>query len=70
MTSTEITDAMKHHSPVRCDGISYQEIKEYVLWYDDKNQRRLSAVLLDRNGNCTVRVPAERVKLDKNGGKS
>lgn len=69
MTSAQIDAAMRRRCTVLCGGIRYDRITEYVSWYDDSGQRRLSAVLLDQNGNCTVRVPEERVELDENGGK-
>ena len=61
MTSAEIDAAMRRRRPVMHGGIWYDRIVEYVSWYDEKGRRQLSAVLLDRSGNCTVRVPAEMV---------
>ena len=61
MESKQIDVAMRNRLPVICDGIQYDRILEYVCWYDDKKQRRLSVVLQARN--CTVRVPADKVEL-------
>lgn len=61
MTSAEIDTAMRRRCPVMYGGIRYDRIAEYVSWYDEKGRRQLSVVLLDRSGNCTVRVPAERI---------
>lgn len=63
MTGAQIDAAMRRRCPVLCGGIRYDRITE-----DDSGQRLLSAVLLDQNGNCTVRVPAESVELDEDGG--
>lgn len=63
MTSEHIHFAMKHRSPVVHNGIRYDRITEYVSWYNDKGQHRLSVVLLDAKGNCTVRVPADKVEF-------
>lgn len=60
MTSIEIDTAMRRSCPVMYGGIRYDRIAEYVSWCDEKGMRHLSAVLLDRSGNCTVRVPADR----------
>ena len=62
MDSRQIDRAMRERVPVRCGGIPYRRIVEYVSWYDGKKIRHLSAVLLDWNSNCTVRVPAELVE--------
>ena len=61
MTSAEIDAAMRDRLPVVYDGVRYDRIQEYVAWYDERNRRRLSVVLLARN--CTVRVPANKVEL-------
>ena len=61
MTSAEIDAAMRDRLPVVYDGVRYDRIQEYVAWYDERNRRRLSVVLLACN--CTVRVPANKVEL-------
>lgn len=61
MTSAEIDAAMRDRLPVVYDGVRYDRIQEYVAWYDERNRRRLSVVLLARN--YTVRVPANKVEL-------
>ncbi len=60
MDSKEIDTAMRLRTPVQCGGQRYERILEYVSWYDNQGKRRLSAVLLD--GNCSVRVAAEKVR--------
>lgn len=70
MTSAEIDTAMRSRCPVVYNGITYRRITEYISWYDAAGQHKLSAVLLDQNGKCTVRVAAERVELYENGGKN
>ena len=61
MDSTQIHNAMRKRLPVKCDGIKYDRILEYVSWFDGNNKHHLSAVLL--SGRNSVRVPAEKVEL-------
>ena len=63
MDSQQIHHAMKMRLPVVYEGIRYERIIEYVSFYDNKGMRRLSVVLLDRNENSTIRVPADKVEL-------
>lgn len=63
MDSKQITEAMRRKLPVVFDGIAYQRITEYILWYDSTNARRTSVTLLDKNSNGIVRAPADRVAL-------
>lgn len=63
MDSKAIDRAMKARVPVLFGGVRYARILEYVSWYNDKGQHRLSVVLLDAKGNCTVRVPADKVEF-------
>lgn len=62
MDSKEIHAAMKNRLPVVYEGVRYDRILEYTSWYDDKGVHRLSVVLHGRN--CTMRVPADRVKME------
>lgn len=62
MTSKEIDEAMKNRAPVFYNGDEYRRILEYVSWYDDNGKRRLSVVLLAKQGNYSVRVPADKVE--------
>lgn len=62
MNSAEIDHAMKHRLPVVYNEIRYDRIVEYVLWYNNYGDRKLSIGLLDQNGKCVVRVPAEKVE--------
>lgn len=68
MDSKQITEAMRRKSPVVFDGIAYQRITEYILWYDASNARRTSVTLLDKNNNSIVRAPADRVALAEKEG--
>ena len=62
MDSNQIKDAMRNQTPVMHRGIRYAKIQEYVCWCDEQRFFRLSAVLLDQNGKCLVRVPAKDVE--------
>lgn len=67
MTSKEIDTAMKNHTPVWYNGTRYKRILEYISWYDNNSNRNLSVVLLAEQGNYSVRVQADKVKMeDKN----
>ena len=61
MDSAQIDAAMRNKLPVVCEGKRYDCIKEYISWYDDRNVRRLSVVLLQ--GRTSYRVPADKVEL-------
>lgn len=61
MDSKAIHDAMRKRLPVKCDGVRYERILEYVSWYDDEGRHKLSAVLL--SGRYSMRVPADKVEL-------
>lgn len=61
MDSKQIDAAMRDRLPVIFDGIQYDRILEYVCWYNEKKQRKLSVVL--QGNNWTVRAPASKVEL-------
>lgn len=63
MDSKQIDTAMREKTPVTCDGIQYKRIVEFISWYDNLGNHRLSVVLLEKNGRNTVRVPADKVEL-------
>ncbi len=69
MDSKQIDTAMRNRTPVIYNGERYARILEYVLWYDKQGKRQLSVVLLDEQGNYSVRVTADKVELveGKNG---
>lgn len=48
MDSKQIAEAMRLKLPVRYNGITYQQITEYILWYDAAGTRRTSVSLLDK----------------------
>ena len=50
-------------SPLQQHGITYQQITEYILWYDAAGTRRTSVSLLDKNSHSITRAPADRVEL-------
>lgn len=62
MTSQQIDNAMRSRCPVVYNGITYRRVTEYISWYDNRGEHQLSAVLLDANGKCTVRVLADKVE--------
>lgn len=64
MDSKQITKAMRDKTPVYYNGRKFERILEYVLWYDDKNNKKLSCVLLECNKHSSVRVPADKVYID------
>lgn len=51
MDSKQIAEAMRLKLPVRYNGITYQQITEYILWYDAAGTRRTSVSLLDKNSH-------------------
>lgn len=63
MDSKQIMEAMRLKLPVRHNGITYQRITEYILWYDEAGTRRTSVSLLDKNSNSITRAAADRVEL-------
>lgn len=63
MDSKQIAEAMRLKLPVRYNGITYQQITEYILWYDAAGTRRTSVSLLDKNSHSITRAPADRVEL-------
>ena len=65
MDSKQITKAMRYRTPVYYDGQKYERILEYVLWFDSKNSKRLSCVLLECNKHSSVRVPADKVYMEE-----
>lgn len=62
MESGQIDTAMRRKEPVVYNGRRYKRILEYISWYDNSGNRKLSVVLL-ADGNYTVRVPADKVEL-------
>lgn len=65
MNSKQIDEAMKNHTPVFYNGVKYRRILEYISWYDDSGNHKLSVVLLPMQDNCTVRVLAEQVTEER-----
>lgn len=61
MSSKEIDEAMRLKKPVKHNGIRYDYIAEYVLWYDIHGKRRLSLGLV--SGGTLMRVPADTVEV-------
>lgn len=48
---------------VRWEGRQYK-LLHYLAWRDERtDELKHSLVLLDKNGNSTVRVPAEQVEI-------
>ena len=63
MDSKQIDKAMREKLCVYHKGRRYEQILEYVMFYDYSGKRRLSVVL--KSGRCSIRVPAEDVYLEK-----
>lgn len=61
MNSKQIDTAMRLRLPVIYDGKRYDRIDEYISWYDNNGQRRLSCGLSLKQH--LYRVPAEKVEL-------
>lgn len=59
----ELIEAMRQKLPVMYNGAEYMRITKYILWFDDRGEKKLSAELLDKNGGSVVQVPADRVTL-------
>lgn len=60
MDSAQIDAAMRGREPVIYDGKRYDRITEYISWYDNNGNRRLSVNLL--HGRDSYRVPADKVE--------
>jgi len=65
MDSKAIDRAMRDRLPVMYEGRRYERISEYISWYTENKQHRLSVVLIERNGS--TRVPADKVELAEEG---
>lgn len=65
MDSKTIDRAMRDRLPVMYEGRRYERISEYISWYTENKQHRLSVVLIERNGS--TRVPADKVALVEEG---
>ncbi len=63
MDSKEIIAAAEKQLPIVYDGAVYKEILEYVLWFDKNRNKQRAVVLLDKNGNSTICVPADKISL-------
>lgn len=61
--SAAIIEAMQKKLPVIYDGVEYKRITKYILWFDDRGEKRLSAELLDKNGGSVVQAPADRITI-------
>lgn len=61
MDSKQIDAAMRRRLPVVYDGIQYDRIAEYIMWYDQSGRRKLSVTLVRQN--YSMRVPADKVEL-------
>lgn len=63
MDSAQIDAAMRGRLPVVYNGQRYDRIIEYISWYDNNRNRRLSVVLIQ--GRASYRVPADKVEVVK-----
>ncbi len=67
MDSKEIIAAAEKQLPIIYEGAVYKEILEYILWFDRHRNKQRAVVLLDKNGNSTIRVPADKISLAESG---
>lgn len=63
MTNAEAKQALLNRTPVMYGGIKYHRIKELVYWVDDNDTFHISATLLDKNRNSSVRPEIKDVTL-------
>lgn len=63
MDSKTIHELMHSRTPVICDGVQYDRIAEYISWYDQLGNHKLSVVLI--RGNYSIRVLADKISLSK-----
>lgn len=61
LDSKAIHELMRSKRPVTYNGIQYERITEYVSWYDDFGNHKLSVTLL--RDNYTIRVLADKISL-------
>lgn len=61
MTNDELKKALFRAAPVRYNGIEYQCVCE-IVYRRPANEVIVSAGLMDRNGNCIVYAPVEKVE--------
>lgn len=61
MDSKQIDRAMRDKLPVVYEGVRFDYIQEYVMWYLS-GKRMLSVGLVV--GNSLVRAPADKVELE------
>lgn len=66
MDSKQIDMAMRERLPVMYDGARYDRIIEYISFYNDRGEHRLSVTLLQ--GRTSYRVPADKVEPLKKEG--
>ena len=61
MDSKTIHELMQSRKPITYDGIQYDRIAEYISWYDQLGQHRLSVMLV--RGNYAIRVLADKISI-------
>ena len=62
MTNAELKQALFSAAPVRYNGIEYQRVCE-IVYRRPANAVIVSAGLMDKNGNCIVYAPVEKVEV-------
>lgn len=63
MQKEQIPDVLRKRPKLEYNGNEYS-LKEFVLYLDEKEHKpKYSAILLDPNGNTTVRASIDNVKI-------
>ena len=52
----QLFEAMRTRQPVMHKGIQYEQILDYIFWYDSNGALRQSVVLLDKRSSVQVLV--------------
>lgn len=61
LDSKTIHELMRSRQPITYDGVQYDRIAEYISWYDQLGNHKLSVVLI--RGNYSIRVLADKISL-------
>lgn len=61
LDSKTIHELMRSRTPITYDGVQFDRIAEYISWYDQLGNHKLSVVLI--RGNYSIRVLADKISL-------
>ena len=56
-----VHEAMRRKLPVKHNHIRYDRILEWISWYTDQGEHRVSVVLLEKRNS--VRVPVDEITI-------